>query len=170
MSFTAKEVITDSFSIIGQYTDFKKPTDTNYDSALNSLNTMHKMWYRLGLRASYNQNTLTLDTVMPYGDYTRDSIAYGLTERMWKKFAYNVSIPPEVVMLSKDYINELWTINGPDVQSVFPGVLPIGEGNENYNYGNFNPFYPDCDESLYGCEKDQLSTDSDAILTGVKYE
>jgi hypothetical protein len=68
--------------------------------------------------------------------------------------------------------NELWSTSAIKPHSVFPGVLPIGSGNE-WHGGSVlnNRFYPDLDQPIYGCcDNDQLLAPSGVPLKGVDNE
>jgi len=170
MTYTAKDAISGAFRQMGQQTQFKSANDLDYDVALPSLNSMLSTWFLQGLRLAYNTNSLGLNDPVPMADFTRDAVEYNLALLIFPKFAYNQSPSAQLVTLASDKLNEIWSIGGSVPHSVFPSTLPIGSGNEFYQYGNQNPFYPDCDDKMYGCNDNQLSSQSGVILTGVDNE
>lgn len=166
---TVKEIIDKSLRYVGQSTQFLTPNDNDYNVALDELNSMLKIWYKLGLRATFDTSTLKLQNVFPYPEDTHNGIAYNLAVEMYPNFDAAGSPSALVYERAKETKNQIWTIYAPEPKSVFPGTLPIGSGNEERNYGWFDPFYPDCDEPIYGCNKNLVETNG-VPLKGVKHD
>ena len=166
---TTKDIIDKSLRYIGQSTQFLTPNDNDYNVALDELNSMLKMWYKQGLRATFDISTLKLQNTFPYPEDTFNGIAFNLAVAMYPLFDSAGSPSAVIYERAKETKNEIWTIYGERAASVFPSTLPIGSGNEERNYGWFNPFYPDCDEPIYGCRKDTVETNG-TPLKGVKHE
>ena len=169
---TAREVIQFSLRYIGKETPVKVASDADYTLMLTALNQLLSRWFKLGLRAAVSTETIpSLESVVPYPDFALEAIQYNLAVDGWPLFDLGKSASLNVKDLAASTKNELWTISAIKPHSVFPGVLPIGSGNEwDRNGGTLNdPFYPDLDEPIYGCgDKDQLLTQSHVPLTGVK--
>lgn len=165
---TVKDIINLSLRYMGVSTKFKTPSASDYELMLVELNSMLDMWYKLGLRARYNNNELKLQNVFPYPNDTHTGIAYNLAVDGYPLFDSAGMPSPKVEMLAAEKKNEIWTEYAADPSTVFPGTLPIGTGNTDHTYDNWTAFYPDCDENLYSdCTSNQLESESGVILTGV---
>ncbi|MEE9459610.1 MAG: hypothetical protein V3V84_07605 [Candidatus Bathyarchaeia archaeon] len=168
---TAREVIQFSLRYIGKDTPSIVASDATYNLMLTVLNQLLDRWFKLGLRAAVSTETIpSLDSVVPYPDFALQAIQYNLAIDGWPLFDLGKSVSLNVRELATSTKNELWTISAPNPHSVFPGVLPIGSGNEWHGGGVLNDrFYPDLDEPIYGCcDSNTLKTPSNITLTGVK--
>ena len=171
MTTTAHDVIRIALRFVGLETRLRKASPQDYNDMLGVLNRMLLTWYKLGLRAAYNTDTLTLTTPMPYPDDAITAITYSLAKEGHDWIAIETPLGVNIYDQEKTHKNSLWILYGETPKSVYPGTLPIGSGNEYDNFGYNSSFYPDCDEPIYGnCVDNQLATDSDVILTGVDNE
>jgi len=166
---TAREVIQVALRYIGKDTDFKQATDSDYNLMLPVLNRMLSTWFRLGLRLAVSkENIPSLDSPVPYPDFAIEGIQWNLAEKGWNLFKLKEPLNFNVKMMAEETKSELWSIGRPVPESVFPGVLPIGSGNEwDTNSTWQDPFYPDCDDNIYTCNKDELTAPSGVPLKGV---
>ncbi len=164
---TAREVIRVSLRYIGLETRNRQASPQDYNDSLRQLNQMLQRWYKLGLRAAYNTNPLTnLEDQMPYPDDAFTAIEYSLARQLWKFFSLKNPMPADFALQEEEERNDLWVLYAPNPKTVYPGTLPIGSG----NYDCYDPFYPDCGDSIYSnCDKNELTTQSKVVLTGVDH-
>lgn len=159
---TARETIQKAFRYMGKETPNKQATAADYNFMLDELNKLLDIWFKLGLRLAVNTTTIpALDSEVPYPDFALSAIESNLAKEAWPFFNLSEPVSQSVREVAKDSKNEIWSIGRPIPKTVFPGVLPIGSGNESDRGNIFNePFYPDCDEPIYQCDNDKLKTPS----------
>jgi len=164
---TVKDIITRSLRYVGQSTQFLDGDSDDYNVALDELNSMLSMWYKLGLRATLQTSVLKLQEVFPYPEDTHSGIAYNLAVQMFPLFNSDGVPSPLIIDRAKESKNDIWVIYGPTPSSVFPGTLPTGAGNTGDGYYD-TVFYPDCDDNVYAaCD---AITSNGVIIKGVKHD
>ena len=72
----------------------------------------------------------------------------------------------EMSITNSDWENQIFTIAGADVNSVFPGNLPQGMGNWDVYRWNY---FPDCDAPIYPCDDDSIVTEGDVSIVTESY-
>lgn len=151
---------------MGKETPLKAATDADYELMLDQLNMLLDKWYKLGLRISVTTTAIpSLSAVIPVSDYALEAIQYNLAKDNWGLFNLSEPVSQSVKEMAKSSKGEVWAIAGPKPHTVFPGTLPMGSGNEGYR--NNRKFYPDCDQNLYACDTDGITTESGIPLKGV---
>jgi len=166
---TARETVKKSLRYMGKETPLKQATEADYNDMLVELNKMLAKWFKLGLRLALTTEPIpTLDAVVPFPDFALEGIEYNLAKDAWPLFNLSEPVSQSVREEAVSSKNDLWSLGRPVPKSVFPGVLPVGSGNEwgSNGVGSFN-FYPNCDEPIYPCNKDELLAPSGVPLKGV---
>ena len=150
-----KDVVKSALRFCGEQTNMSDADDEDYQDGLAKLNQLWQIWYEQGLQLSAGQFDLTsLANNLNVPEWAVPGFEFNLAKLLWP--LYNIGKPFPLEMQARDWENQIFSIAGPDVKSVFPSNLPQGMGNwftYRWNY------YPDCDENIYPSNCDGVDTE-----------
>lgn len=154
----AKDILTSSLRLVGQVTSLKIATDDDYELALAKLNQLLERWRELGL--TLNNSIQQIDNInadVNYPTWAIEGIEYNLAKNIWPFFNLSKPISPNILEMADITADEIWNLGRPENNTVFPGNLPIGSGNESYKT---RKFYPDLDKNLYENIDNQIDSET----------
>ena len=151
MNITIRQTISDALRILGVETSSLPAEDDAYERSLNFLksylSTLSQQNLYIFTRSPYN----SLDDIVPVKISAYTFVVSSFAVYLAPFF--NVSPADEAyqsaLKTARDTENDMRTLFGPEIKSVFPGNLPVGSGNA-YDQNNYDcDFYPSLDPSIY---------------------
>lgn len=159
---TCRDVIRKALRYCGDSTQYSEASNESYYDGLDQLNNLVNTWYEQGLQLGDTESEYTdINDAFGYPRFALNAFEFNLGLLLWPLINPERPVPAMLYDNASRTLNELFTLAGASVQSVFPGNLPTGGGNWSVNT---DPYYPDCDEPMYTTCTDQVNTEKNAPI------
>lgn len=138
----AESLGAESLSALAQLKE--RTSEGNLDNGLTSLNEMMAEWDQLNIRLGYlNPTTIDGDTGLP--DYSLAAVKYNLALRLAS--ITEKPLTPALVSTAKESYDNLIRQTVTDgIFTIYPDILPIGQGNERCRT-NYNKYFENTAEN-----------------------
>lgn len=124
----------------------ERTSEGNLDNGLNFLNEMMAEWDQLNIRIGYlNPTTIDGDTGLP--DYSIAAVKYNLALRI-APITEKPLTQSMVTSAQESYKNLIRQTVTDGIFTIYPDILPIGQGNKRCNVDNENYFVNPADNDL----------------------
>ena len=124
----------------------ERTSEGNLDNGLNFLNEMMAEWDQLNIRIGYlNPTTINGDTGLP--DYSIAAVKYNLALRI-APITEKPLTQSMVTSAQESYKNLIRQTVTDGIFTIYPDILPIGQGNKRCNVDNENYFANPADNDL----------------------
>lgn len=158
---TARDLLKIVLRYVGEETNFSTAPDESYELALRKLNEYIESLRKNGLALNSSQAELTsLSSIVNFPSWSHTAIELNTACLCWLMFNIEKPIPQLLYTKAKEKEEEMFNLYGAEVKSVFPSTLPQGAGNRDGYWGFYDKFYPDCDDNIYGCDENRVTTET----------
>lgn len=159
---TCRDIIRKALRYCGDSTQYSEASNESYADGLDQLNRLVNTWYEQGLQLGDTESEYTsINDAFGYPLFAQTAFEFNLGLLLWPLINPEKDVPATLYNNASRTENELFTLAGASVTSVFPGNLPKGAGN--WSVGDWN-YYPNCDEPMYNDCSDQVITEKNAPI------
>lgn len=142
---TALDFIKRSFSIIGEHADETEIEASEANDALDLFNDMLAEWELAGANLGFAPVKDLADTVrIPRGAHK--AVKFNLAVELGAE--YDIAVTPAVMAIANDSKKKMMAIYRRPLKVVYPGILPMGSGND-CGYTNTDRFFDKVQEENF---------------------
>jgi hypothetical protein len=146
---TAQEIVSDILQEITVQSPEQSVLSVDFQTVVRYMNRFMSSLDAMGTKLGYTLVSSPADAItIPAG--AEEGLIFNIALRLCT--TYDIAVSADLVMKARDSLNIMNIIGNPPPKSSYPGNMPIGSGNYQNTYNNFNFYDGCCEDDPTSCE------------------
>jgi hypothetical protein len=146
---TAQDIVSDILQEITVQSPEQSIESVDFQTVVRYINRFMSSLDAMGTKLGYTLVSSPTDAItIPAG--AEEGLIFNIALRLCT--TYDITVSADLAMKARDSLNVMNIIGNPPPKSSYPGNMPIGSGNYQNTYNNFNFYDGCCEDDPTSCE------------------